>query len=73
MSLHHTNRCRSPDNSQAVADALQAAASTPQVNAGTLGVLEMCVSLIADPFLVATVTTVHLYLQGCFIRHHGTC
>ena len=45
---------RASDYSQAVADALQAAASTPQVNAGALAVLEACIGLISDPFLVAT-------------------
>ena len=45
---------RTSDYSQAVAEALLTAASTPEVNTGSLSVLEACVSLIADPFLVAT-------------------
>ena len=45
---------RATDHSQAVAEALHAAALTPQVNTGALGVVEACVGLISDPFLVAT-------------------
>ena len=60
------------DFGQAVANALQELAEQSPVKATGLAVVETCVSLIAEPFLVARLSLDHSRLQGRCTRLLGT-
>lgn len=64
---------RATDYTAAIAAGLQALAEQPPVKVDALAVLETCVSLIADPFLVSRVKRGHHCPFGSCIKAPGTC